>query len=142
MSLDPSTVKALVGHRERAAELAAVAGVSRRADGFVFSSSPSGGEPWRPEAVSRSFRPLCLSLGLCGVRLHDLRHYVATQLLAAGVDVRTVAGRLGHRNVATTLNVYAHFVPGADRQAADVLAGLLDSAALDEDTRSDIATDE
>lgn len=81
--------------------------------------------------MTRRFRRLCDSAGLEGVRLHDLRHYVATQLLAAGVDVRTVAGRLGHRNAATTLNVYAHFVPEADRRAADVLAGLLGAAADD-----------
>ena len=53
-----------------------------------------------------------------GVRLHDLRHYVATRLLTNGIDVRTVAGRLGHRNPSTTLNVYAHFVPGSDREAS------------------------
>ena len=62
-----------------------------------------------------------------GVRLHDLRHYVATRLLGAGVDVRTVAGRLGHRNASTTLNVYSHFLPEADRAAAEVLASLLPS---------------
>ena len=61
------------------------------------------------------------------VRLHDLRHFVATQLLSAGVDVRTVAGRLGHRNAATTLNVYAHFVEQADRGAADVMGGVLNN---------------
>ena len=55
------------------------------------------------------------------MRLHDLRHFVATQLLSAGVDVRTVAGRLGHRNAATTLNVYAHFLEQSDRQAADIM---------------------
>jgi integrase len=49
--------------------------------------------------------------------------------LAAGVDVRTVAGRLGHRNASTTLNVYAHFVVDADEQAAAVLARLLDEGA-------------
>lgn len=43
------------------------------------------------------------------VRLHDVRHFVATQLLSAGVDnVRTVAGRLGHRNAATTLTWACH----------------------------------
>lgn len=47
-------------------------------------------------------------------------HYVATRLLSAGVDVRTVAGRLGHRNAATTLNVYSHFVPEADQDAAEI----------------------
>ncbi|MGE4164121.1 MAG: tyrosine-type recombinase/integrase [Vicinamibacterales bacterium] len=92
----------------------------------MFSWDPLGADPWRPESVSRSFRLLCQELGLTNVRLHNLRHYVATQLLAAGVDVRTVAGRLGHRNPSTTLNVYAHFVPSADAHAADVLAALLE----------------
>jgi integrase len=41
------------------------------------------------------------------------------------VDVRTVAGRLGHRNASTTLNVYAHFLQDADEHAAAVLADLL-----------------
>lgn len=62
------------------------------------------------------------------VRLHDLRHYVAIRLLSAGVDVRTVAGRLGHRNASTTLNVYAHFVPQADGRAADLLGEIFDHA--------------
>jgi integrase len=53
---------------------------------------------------------------------------VATRLLAAGVDVRTVAGRLGHRNLATTLNVYAHFVPEVDQQAAEVLGWMFAEA--------------
>ncbi len=48
--------------------------------------------------------------GLKGIRLHDRRHLHATQLLAAGVPVPTVSGRLGHANAATTLNVYAHFL--------------------------------
>ena len=63
--------------------------------------------------------------GLADIRLHDLRHYVATRLLTAGVDVRTVAGRLGHRNAATTLNVYAHFLEQADRDAADVMGRVI-----------------
>lgn len=70
------------------------------------------------------FRESCRKLGLPGVRLHDLRHYVATRLLTAGVDVRTVAGPLGHRNAATTLNVYSHFDPETDQQAAEILGRL------------------
>jgi integrase len=69
---------------------------------------------------------LCGEAGVRGVRLRYLRHCVATRLLASGiVDVRTVAGRLGHRNPATTLNVYAHFVSEADEEAASALAGVL-----------------
>jgi integrase len=74
-----------------------------------------------PDSVSRAFKRLCAEEGLSGVRSTTIRHFVATELLSAGVDVRTVAGRLGHRNAATTLNVYAHFLEDADRTAADVI---------------------
>ena len=80
-----------------------------------FSADVEARTPWYPDSVSRRFRRSCKRIGLEGVRLHDLRHYVATRLLSAGVGVRTVAGRLGHRNAATTLNVYSHFVPETDR---------------------------
>jgi integrase len=53
--------------------------------------------------------------------LHALRHYSATELLTSGVDLRTVAGRLGHGGGATTLKVYAAWVAGADRKAAELL---------------------
>ncbi len=45
--------------------------------------------------------------------------------MAAGVPVKTVSGRLGHANAATTLNVYAHFVESSDAMAAQVLGDLL-----------------
>ena len=59
------------------------------------------------------------------VRLHDLRHFTATRLLSEGVPVRTVSGRLGRANAATTLGVYAHFVEESDRDAADKIASIL-----------------
>jgi integrase len=49
----------------------------------------------------------------------------ATQLLGANIDVRTVAGRLGHANAATTLGVYAQFLQARDRDAAQVIGTLL-----------------
>jgi integrase len=50
------------------------------------------------------------------------RHYSATELLTAGVDLRTVAGRLGHGGGgATTLRVYAAWVGESDRRAAEIL---------------------
>ena len=53
------------------------------------------------------------------MRLHDLRHFLAKRMIAAGIDVRTVSGRLGHRRTSTTTDRYAAFVPAADRLAAD-----------------------
>ena len=59
------------------------------------------------------------------MRLHDLRHFQATELIAAGVDVRTVAGRLGHADPSTTLRIYAAFMEPADQGAARVIERLL-----------------
>jgi integrase len=64
---------------------------------------------------------MCRQLGIAS-HLHALRHYSATELLTAGVDLRTVAGRLGHGGGgATTLRVYAAWVSESDRRAAEIL---------------------
>jgi Phage integrase family len=60
--------------------------------------------------------------GLPGVGFHDLRHFYASALIRAGLNVRVVSERLGHANAAMTLNVYAHLWPddeGCTRQAID-----------------------
>ena len=54
--------------------------------------------------------------------LRQLRHYSATELLTAGVDLRTVAGRLGHRDGVTTMRHYAAWVGSADKDAAEKIA--------------------
>lgn len=65
------------------------------------------------------------SLGLKEVRLHDLRHFTATQLIGAGVDVRTVAGRLGHSDPSLTLRIYSHVIEERDRAAAAIIGQVL-----------------
>ncbi|MCA1846049.1 MAG: site-specific integrase [Actinobacteria bacterium] len=128
IALNPGTVEALQAHLQRMIDTADACGATLAPNAFVFTFEPDGSQPARPESMSRSFRRLCEQAGITGVRLHDLRHYVATRLLAAGVDVRTVAGRLGHRNASTTLNVYSHFLAETDREAANVLGRLFDEA--------------
>lgn len=125
VALDSRTIEVVRAHRRRALELAMAVGVKVDPSGYLFSADAMGHEHMRPDSMSRSFRDVRAEAGVAGVRLHDLRHYVATQLLTAGVDVRTVAGRLGHRSASTTLNVYSHFLPEADRAASEVLASLL-----------------
>ncbi|HEV3212872.1 MAG TPA: site-specific integrase [Acidimicrobiales bacterium] len=128
VALDSSTIGMLRSHFDRQDVRANASATSVSRSAFVFSHDVECVVPWRPDSTTRAFRKLCHEVGIHGIRLHDLRHYVATRLLAAGVDVRTVAGRLGHRNASTTLNVYAHFVPGTDRGAAKALGEVLSSA--------------
>ena len=125
LAVDPETIDALHSRRVRADALAVMCRCAVASEAYVFSSSPDGSAPLHPDTVTGGFQRLCRRLGLGGIRLHDLRHLHATQLLAAGVPVRTVSGRLGHANPATTLNVYAHFLDASDRQAAGVIGDLL-----------------
>jgi integrase len=125
VALDDTTVDALTVHRSGALTRLSAGGLDWEPTSFVFTPAVDGSTPWFPDSASRRFRRLCEAAGVGGVRLHDLRHYVATRLLANGVDVRTVAGRLGHRNAATTLNVYAHFLAETDRDAARQLGDVL-----------------
>jgi integrase len=126
IALDATTLSVLAAHRSRCAENATACDVKLAHSTYVFSNEVDGRVPWRPDATSHRFARVCAKAGLEGMRLHDLRHYVATRMLSAGADVRTVAGHLGHANASVTLNVYAQFLPQSDRRAAEDLAALLD----------------
>jgi integrase len=125
--LDVGTVKALDSHRRRADARASACGTVITREAYVFSSDADESTPWRPDVATNRFGRLCKSVGISGVRLHDLRHYVATNLGAAGTPIATISARLGHRDKATTLNVYQHTLPAQDHQAAELLGTLLDS---------------
>lgn len=58
------------------------------------------------------------------INIHSLRHTNATLLIRQGVNVRTVAGRLGHSVTSTTLNIYSHELQSADAAAADSLSNI------------------
>jgi len=60
-----------------------------------------------------------------GFRVHDLRHYYASLLISAGLDIKTVQARLRHASATTTLNVYGHLWPDKDESARAVVAAVL-----------------
>jgi integrase len=128
MAIDPGTATVFEEQRRCALERAREAGSCISLESFIFSSEPDGLTPWVPGSVTKRFQRLRDSLGYDRMRLHDLRHFTATRLIAAGVPVRTVSGRLGHSNPSTTLSVYAHFVEASDQAAASVMEELLPKA--------------
>ena len=56
---------------------------------------------------------------------HDLRHTQASLMLAAGVDLKIIQKRLGHRDFATTANIYSHLLQNAQSEAVDKVDQLL-----------------
>jgi Phage integrase family len=100
-------------------------GVDVREHAYAYSPDPAGREPWNPDTMTHRYRRYADKVGIRS-SLKELRHYSATQLLAAGVDLNTVARRLGHAEGSTTLKFYAQFSRPADQRAAAVIPSQLD----------------
>jgi site-specific recombinase XerD len=130
LALDPATVEVLAEHRARYRALCREVETAPRQDAFLFSYRPEHDRPCDPSGVTHRYARMCTELGIDS-HLHVLRHYSATELLTAGVDLRTVAGRLGHGGGgATTLRVYAAWVGESDRRAAQLLGERLRRPSL------------
>ena len=124
IALDTETTVLLREHKYRCRQRLAELNIELTDDMYVFSGvrkfDPT--QPYSPHAVSSRYKDMAERLGTY-THIHALRHYSATELLTAGVDLRTVAGRLGHGGGgATTLRVYAAWVAASDRKAAEILA--------------------
>jgi integrase len=124
--LDAETLQLLSAHRAvwhaRCAELM----VEPDPAAYLFSPAPDSSTPWPPRSLTQRYGRFARKLKLRSTRLHSLRHYSATELISAGTDVRTVAGRLGHGSGgATTLRIYAAWVDEAGQRAAATIAGIM-----------------
>jgi integrase len=123
LALDPATVAALRQHRTRQLEQRLAVGPRWQDSGLVFTWPD--GRPIHPERFTRWFEQHARAAGLPRIRLHDVRHSYATAALAAGVPAKVVSERLGHANIAITMDTYSHVLPGLDAQAADTVARLI-----------------
>ncbi|MBV1869245.1 MAG: site-specific integrase [Marinosulfonomonas sp.] len=114
LSLDPTTISDLaVLH----AEQRPLADANRLPEPVWIFSPDAGATPWPPDYATDIFRAAAETAQVAGVRLHDLRHYVATSMLQDGESPIDVANQLGD-TVQTVLRTYAHFMPGRGRDAA------------------------
>ena len=127
LSIDAVTLEVFEAHQRRAADWASDAGLLLSDEGYVLTWDPSGSTPANPDVITTKFARLSEKCGCPQVRFHDLRHAVATTLLANGTDVATVATRLGHASPVTTMRIYAHVLEAHDRKAATVMGSLLAS---------------
>ena len=128
LDLDAATVAVLRNHRR---DRGTTALQLARDDALVFADHE--GRPLHPDGMSRRFKADVARCRKAGVdvpriRLHDLRHTHATLLLSAREPVHVVSRRLGHASSAITMAVYAHVLPGSQREAADLFASLIAEA--------------
>lgn len=121
VNLDDVTLDSLRAHVARLHATARAADVELGPESWLFTSDLE--HPWRPDYVSLAFRRLTERVGV-KCRLHDLRHAQATYLLAGGMPIRDVAGRLG-QDPATTMRTYAARLEQGDKAAALLVGRLL-----------------
>jgi integrase len=126
VALPALAVEELRQHRIRQAEDLLRLGV-RQSDETHVCLQPNY-EPWAPRNLSSAFIKFMIASGLPRVRLHDLRHSHATHLLAANVHPKVVQERLGHANIATTMDLYSHVMPGMQEDAASRIDVVLRAA--------------
>ncbi len=86
------------------------------------------GQPLHPSAPYKWLKHFCERENVSFKGLHSFRHFVASQALASGVDVKSVSSMLGHSQTSTTLNIYAHAVQQTNKKALNSVASLLETA--------------
>lgn len=88
--------------------------------GFVFAQD--NGSPMHPDSVTDWLNKFSKRHGLPHINPHAFRHTMASMLYFNGVDSVSISKRLGHAQVSTTANIYAHVMEEADKKSADILA--------------------
>ncbi|ACV23653.1 Integrase [Slackia heliotrinireducens] len=124
INIDAHTAERLSWWKRTQAEMLGKIGREQGPDTFICCND-EGGSGSIPN-FERWWREFRTRAGLPGLRYHELRHTQATQLLAAGVDVKTVQNRMGHANASITLDWYAHAQPENDVKAAALMGAIME----------------
>jgi integrase len=114
----------LLDHRDRQIQRFGCVPVTELPKGamlrMVFADS-NGGPKDMDNFRRRAFAKMIEVSGLARFRFHDIRHTFASLLLAQGESLAYVRDQLGHASIQTTVDIYAHLIPGANRNAVNRL---------------------
>ena len=130
VSIDAGTVDVLRRQSQQQLDDADQWGDAWQSTGHVFTRED--GSPWHPDRVKKLFEQALALVDVPGIRMHDLRHGWATMALRAGVHPKVVQERLGHANIAITMDTYSHVMPDMQESAAELVAALVDLSDDDE----------
>ena len=120
IKVDTDTMELLKAHRKRQIQERMALGECWTDTGYVFVRED--GLPIDVHTPTHLFRKLSKTAGLEPIRLHDLRHLHATELLRLGIPLHVVAHRLGHRDAMVTATIYAHVTDEQIETASETFA--------------------
>ena len=122
ISIPQETVELLKNYRAYRKEELKKAGVILTDQGFVFSQPD--GKPLHPDSVNNWLNGFSKRHGLPHINPHAFRHSMASLLYFNNVDSVSISHRLGHAQVSTTQNIYAHVIKEADERNADIISDI------------------
>jgi len=116
IALSPNAVTLLKRIKTNQFECRLAAGPAWSNTDYVFTSAD--GNPIDPDALTHEFHDIVTRAGLPPMTLHGLRHAHATLLLMKKIPAKVVSERLGHSNIAVTMDTYSHVLPDMQEEAA------------------------
>lgn len=120
VSLPAETMQLLKQYRVWQAQERLRLGEYYQDQGFLFAQD--NGKAMHPDSVTDWLKKFSKRHGLPHINPHAFRHTMASMLYFNGVDSVSISKRLGHAQVSTTANIYAHVMEEADQKNADILA--------------------
>jgi integrase len=134
ISIAPETTALIRKHKAHQAELKLANRAHYHDHGLVFAKEwehlqrhgDTLGHPLQMNSIGQhEYLHLIKGASVRSIKFHGLRHTCATLLLQAGVPIKVVQERLGHKRIEITLNIYAHALPSMQQDAVAKLAALL-----------------
>ncbi len=127
LPLIPAIEEALLKHRAQIEENKEFYGNSYDQRYLDYVCVEENGKIIYPDHMTKKFADLLKEHGLKHIRLHDLRHSCASNMLASGVPMKEIQEWLGHSNFSTTADVYSHLDFSAKIRAAKTISSVYDS---------------
>ena len=118
--LFPKVWDDLMNYRERQREMLCENGVMMSPSTPIFSTPM--GLVYEPRTYEDLFKRTLKEAGVSDINFHALRHTFATRALEAGMDIKVLSSILGHAQVSTTLNFYAHALPSHKKESMEKMS--------------------
>lgn len=123
VALDEQTLNDLLRWKDMQRRYLNYLGIEQGADTAVLTNE--AGTRMEANNLARWWRNFRETNGFDDLRLHDLRHTHATQLVSSGLNIKAVSSRLGHASVAITLDLYSHAQREDDEKAARIIGDIM-----------------
>lgn len=123
VNIAPEIMAIIKAYRKEQLALKVKHGSYWKDTGFCFTQD--NGEPMNPNSINNWLDKFQETYNLPEIHPHKFRHTQASLLYAAGENPIAISKRLGHKQVSTTQNIYAHLMEGGDKGASDKIAALL-----------------